>query len=658
MTKLATEKFEVRGEQRGRASLNFDSLAFRQELLTPEMPFDDIVVICGLVLAGRVDPEVARACLNTSGSALRGALGEIVTSGRVPSEDWDLFQRLWHRWKIPLGAAPLSWWHLYCVALGRIADVRAATDLFQDWLEKIEAAEPNRRLAVHGELTGIGAERGAVLIRDDIASLPHFVLAALDRLPLLSLSSEEDLPTFEAASPSGIVTDLRGWGELPEDDLPLRAEPVRTVANLRMLCLGRRPQIGALGEDVRRFWAELSQEDRTYVLVHLEQRIAALEIVRLSYGNVVLDNEAIAAVLNTCRRDDPADWNRLQIAISTIIWAYQEAGFVLQELNRSEVNLIWFRIFIERRVGEFARAAGRHVASGLRMMDLVRELAALRPVVERTHQRCLYFDGGSWERREFLVPRQAWEREHALPPALKSFMQERFGIPLPEAPPDEAWRLYLRALVERSHTPSELMIALADWAADAQDLPVDYATFDVPLGIHLDRPWELGIDDIFCYTAFRSGFEVERAGVPLKRVGVQNAIGQRMRYNAVKKAQNYALIKSMTPQVFLLPDISVAEDAHHGGHFASGLRHTCRIPISIHHCGSAWKGIADVRLNRAQYDKAFRFTEEQIVVASRYGAWATAVAAEAYALELQFDPRYCGNLEDGRNLEAKLGKRA
>jgi hypothetical protein len=311
---------------------------------------------------------------------------------------------------------------------------------------------------------------------------------------------------------------------------------------------------------------------------------------------------------------------------------------------------------LERRVGDYTAIVGSDVDRGLGLLDLTRQLASLRSVIERSHQRCLYFDGSNWERREFLITRDQLLDAKRVPVALADALRRRFGVTLQDGDAYKALRIYTAQVVTAGHTPTDLLIEIAEWAANATDVVTDYAIFTVPRGPNLDKPWDMKVDDLFCYTAFRSGFDPKSAAVPLRSVGIRNAIGQRMRYNALKKAQNYALVKHMTPQSFLLPDIAVAEDAHQNGHYASGVRHSCRIPMAVEYRGSHWKGIADVRMSRTDYSRSSRFTERDLVLATRYGIWSRAVADEAYARDILFEYLHCVNLDDGRDVAAKLGR--
>ncbi len=633
------------------------SLDARCQLIGGDEAVDDIVVLYGLILAERASHDDASRLLAAGEGDMRLRIGDLIDSGLIETEAWAQFFQLWYRWKIPFGSASLVWWHLFCLARKQSNDMASAFDLFQDWLEQIDVDDARGRVEAYSRLTGIGAENGIVAVRDENASLDCFMAAAWLKVPLIRVRSVEELTQLEKAGVRVLLSDLNRNCLVA---IPMQIASLRGASehfeSLTALCRGRAPRLDGLGAEMRRAWDEMLPEELTLLLLHLEHRITSLEQVRFSYGGNTIDNDGIAVVLKRCRTKDRRDWTRQELCIASVMWIWNEAGFVLQEINQAEVSLAAIKVFLERRIADYENAVGVAVPANLQLMELAKRLAALCVRTERTHLRCLYFDGGNWERREFLIKREACVPVQELPAALRSFMKQRFGVEMPQGSPSNVWKYYLGELLDRSHAPSDLIIALADWAANADDLPVDYAIFTVPLGVKLDEPWELGIDEIFCYTGVREGFDAKQAAIPLSLVGIRNTIGQRMRYNAVKKAQNYALVKRMKPQSFNLPDIAIAEDAHHGGHTASGIRLCARIPMTINYAGSEWKGIADVRLNRAEFSVEHSFDEQDLLIGTRYGVWSKAIADEVYARGLLFDRLYCQNLDDGRNIAAKLGK--
>jgi hypothetical protein len=631
------------------------SLESRSQIIDEAGAFDDAAVLFGLIVSGHVAAAPVAERL-AAGERVARVISEGLSSGAVPQDTWRLLQQLWYKQRIPFGVASLAWWQLTCLAFGQTQDLKAACDRAALWIEALDAVSPADKVRIYSELTGLSSKQGVVVIRNDLTSLSALALSALRGLPLIPVSSSEELATLKK-SEAIVHADVDDGATLPVEigRLPRSG---RDVASLRALCLDRPLPVAGASDEMRRAWCDMPPEERTYILIHLEQNIAALEIVRFSYATEVFGNPQLAEGIAQCRSYHPREWSQWHLVLASILWAWNQAGFMLHELNQSEFSLHAFRVFLERKIGEYARITGTSVPTGLSLPDLIKALPALRRTLERTHQRCIFFDGGNFERREFLLKRTDIEWHYQIPASLREAMEARFGVAMPEAGPIESWKLLAGRILEKNFTHTDLLVALAEWAANAEDVPVDIAVFDVPQGVKLDKPWELEFEEVFCVTAFKKGWDPKTAGLPLNFVGVANAIGQRMRYNAVKKSQNYALVKKTTPQSFLLPDISVGEDSNHGGHNASGIRHAARVPMAVHYRGNEWRGIADVRLSRTDYSYANRFRDEELLIACRYGVWQKAIADDCYARDLLFDKRYCVNLDDGRNTQAKLGRAA
>lgn len=122
----------------------------------------------------------------------------------------------------------------------------------------------------------------------------------------------------------------------------------------------------------------------------------------------------------------------------------------------------------------------------------------------------------------------------SIPDTLRAQLETAFGSHQ-DGEGSAFWQRVLDAAVAAGRTPTDVVAALAEWAANTDSLPADYAIFTAPLGVKLDEPWQLEIDEVFCYVALRRGFDPKQHGVPLDHIGIWNAIGQRMRYNVVRK---------------------------------------------------------------------------------------------------------------------------
>jgi hypothetical protein len=554
----------------------------RLKLIRGDASHDDLMVALGLIAAGMVELH------DRAGERLDPGDPASVENALERAGDHRAFMYdLWYRMKIPFGEAALDSWYVLALALARTGgDLPAALTLHCTVLQRL-AGDEHDASTVFAEEFGLSAP--PVVMRDD-TDAEALVSAVLSRSPL----------------------DLRA------------ARPWRVSAR----------------ERARAAWTDMRQEERPVLLFELRQRIEALEQVRFFVDGELLYNKEVAAALRQCTRSDPRGWGDGQLALATIVWMWREAGFCLQELNQSILSLPHVFEFVARRILDYERVleipAGEFPDGPL---ALARMLSGLRVKVERNHLRSLQFDGGNWERREFLVPRSWCAEVLPVPTDLRSRLELAFGAGLSGDGP-QLWAEAVDAALAAGKTPTDVIKELAQWSADDTALPVDYAIYTTPIGVKLDTPWEFMYEDVFSYTAFNSKFDRDSENVPFDPVRICNAIGQRMRYNVVKKAQNYTLLRRFKAQSFNLPDIAIAEDAHHGGHQAAGIRMSCRVPTYINHDGITWKGLADIRLNRTHYTRHLEFRPSDIPLANRYAEWLGWIADATYARGLVFDAKY------------------
>lgn len=487
----------------------------------------------------------------------------------------------WYRLKIPFGDADLGSWYILALAFGRTSgDLSAAVDLHADLLQRLETEDPEN---VFTELGLSGPVRGG--------NEQVLMTAVLEKAP------------FWCAEP-------RPWR-----------------ANLRRRALA--------------VWSGMREEERPALLLEFKERMEALEQVRFFVGGELLSNRQVGAVLSGCARSDPGTWSDSALGLVTAVLLWREAGFCVQELNQSIISLPLVVDFVVRRLRSYEELLGEAPAPlPAGPAELGRRYARLRCAVELGHLRCLQFDGSNWERREFLVPRPACTELLPLPADLRRELEVAFDAPIVGDGP-KAWARAMDNAVAAGRTPTDVIKTLGRWAAGDSELPVDYAIFTAPMSAaKLDAPWTLNYKDVFCYTAFSDQFDWRTEGVPFDFVRIANAIGQRLRYNVVKKAQNYTLVRRFKAQSFNLPDIAVAEDANHEGHRAAGIRMSCRVPTYVHHRGIAWKGLADIRLNRTFYREHQEFRPSDVPLANRLAEWLGWIADAAYERDLHFDAKY------------------
>lgn len=592
----------------------------------------DLIVVSGMAAAGLVDSSVVTRL--TTGAERAGRPLDLAAHG-IPAAEFSRFQQLWYHFKVPYARASLVWWYLFCLALGRDGDVTEALRRMTHWLGAL-GDDVKAALTRIGDVLDLPGD--TVVVTDaETRDLDALTTAVRLGAPFLAVA---DIPAAkEAGRVVGrmVVTATPAAGSAREPVHPLWLGPVPALRDLPALA--------------RAAWQRLPEQERDELLATFERRISSIERVRLLVGETLLDNRGVVAEAAACRKEDVAEWPEQRLVLATLLWCWHQAGFVLQELNQSLLSFPALALFLLRKTREYAaRLPDGGPAADLADGDLIalaRHLGTLRTRVEKDYERCLHFDGSNWERREFLLPLSVYRRRQSIPESLCAHLHAELGV----EPPGRTgalheWDRFLELALEAGSSPTRVMQELAHWAANAQDLRVDLAIFTVPLGRKLDEPWTMEFTDLFCYTGFRYGFRPEDFGIAANRVVMYNVIAQRMRYNAVKKAQNYAPVMRFAPQGFNLPDIAVAEDANHGGHAAAGIRLACRLPITIAHHGTDWNGLADVRLNRATYSRENRFRPSDMIVGYRYTQWAKGIADATYRRGLGFDEKWSDKVKD------------
>ncbi|WP_171163426.1 hypothetical protein [Streptomyces sp. I05A-00742] len=600
-------------------------LAGRLEMLTDD---SDLVVVAGLVAARIVDAAVLEKILDDRAEAGRPL--DLAAHG-IPAAEFSRFQKFWYHFKVPYARASLVWWHLFCLALGRGAAADEALERMGRWLAPLQD-DPADALARAGSLLGL-SEEAVVVTAAETTGLRALAAAVRLDAPLVAVDD------VRAAVETGRTLGRRVLTDGPEAD-----------GGSAALWLGPPAVLDGLPDRARRAWAGLTDEQRDELLAGFERRVSSVERIRLLTGEAVLDNRGVVAEVAACRTEPVAEWSGTRLALATLLWCWHEAGFVLQELNQSLLSFPSIALFLLRKSREYARLLGEGEPAEATAPDVLaaaRRLAGLRGRVEERYERCLHFDGSNWERREFLLPLSVYRRSSRIPEGLPERLYAETGAEFPGRTGSLAeWDRFLESALEAGSSPTRAMQAVAHWAADAEDLPVDLAIFTVPVGRKLQEPWTMEFTDLFCYTGFRSDFRPEEFGITNGRVLMYNVIAQRMRYNAVKKAQNYAPVMRFSPQGFNLPDIAVAEDAYHGGHAAAGIRLACRLPITVR-CGDRdWNGLADVRLNRSAYSRENRFRPRDMLIGYRYTQWAKGIADAAYRRGLGFDEKWTDKVKD------------
>lgn len=598
---------------------------------------DDLPVLLGMVAAGEADAGIIGELAGSTGTEQDVTAGLASASPPLdlskcglPTDKVARYQRLWYHFKVPFAEASLVWWYLFCLGLGRKGDVGQALVQMDQWLAAM-SPKPTAILGSLADMLGLSRE-SAVITDDESRDVGALMNAVQRRAPLVWT---EDIDATAAAHGCQTIT-------------PHATEGANGAAG-RTWWLGAPADLRAIESKVRARWSDLPEAERDELLATLQQKVTSIERMRFRLDESVTENRATAGMLSECRDEPPDRWPYGHLVLATTLWCWYKGGFALQEFNQSFLSLATLTYFLVRRIREYARVCEK-TANGVEDLDpvsLAEEFARWRTELEQTHVRCLHFDGSNWERREFLLPRSAMEHLHEIPERLREQLYQWTGVDFPDSVGTlDAWDQFLELALAAGSSPTRVMQAMTQYAANAGDFPIDMAVFTVPMGCKLTEPWTLVYSDIFCYTGFRDGFHPAEHGVPGDLVSIQNIQGQRQRFNAVKKAQNYAPVRRLPPQGFNLPDISIAEDAHHAGHFAAGVRLACRVPITIFYRDIKWNGISDVRLNRVEYRRDNRFLPRDLVIASRYAQWVKGVADAAYRRDLFFDGKWGSRVTD------------
>ncbi|HYS42199.1 MAG TPA: hypothetical protein VEO01_41795, partial [Pseudonocardiaceae bacterium] len=315
------------------ARVERDLLA-RLDMLTDN---DDLVVVAGMIAAGRIDPSVLDALITgLPGPVVVADLAQYGISG----VDFGRFQKLWYHFRVPYARASLAWWHLFCVALGRTDDVIVAIDLLTQWLGALAGAGESAVVSA-ADLLGFTGRTVVVTDRegDDLAAL---VTAVRRQTPLIAVV---DVATAVRIGRAQGIEVCESGGRTGSD---------RSPEAPWSLWLGAPVDLRAVPGNARRAWAELPAADRTELFEALEQRVTSIERVRLLLGETLVDNRGMKELLAQCRTTPVADWPADRLALATLAWCWQVGGFVLQELNQSFVSLPALTVFLTRRIREYA----------------------------------------------------------------------------------------------------------------------------------------------------------------------------------------------------------------------------------------------------------------------------------------------------------------
>lgn len=401
-----------------------------------------------------------------------------------------------------------------------------------------------------------------------------------------------------------------------------------------------------LADAMREAWVAMPDEERAELLLTVRDQYAILGPVRVDVLGVPVENESGVEMADRCRSTVPAEWSERELVFATALRLWRSSGMNFTELNQADFGLALLDDFFRAKRTRYLELLGRPDDTlALDLLAVTSSLTGLREDVERGYARCFAIDGGTWERREHFLPAESIAvGDIADDYALR--LKERLGVALPEG---DAWRERFAGLVEgmerRGVNPAEALATTADHVLQDERLDADYVVLTAPRGVKLEQPWTLELTDVFSYVSIHESCDPGTRGVRLDDVQIRTAIQQRMRYNVTCRGRNYSPRREdrLKAQPFQFPDIAIMEDAHHGGHVASGIRLVARAPFPVEvPSGQRWRGLADLRVNRVSYKEQDRYLFEDLPLLVRYSLWCKAIAEESYSRGLLLDEAYCG----------------
>jgi hypothetical protein len=603
---------------------------------------DDFAVAIAMACAGRL-PEGWLPARPPAPSGEQKDISDALLDGAIEPAAWSEFERAWYCAKAPFGDPLVYAWYLYALERRTEDDVTASEKADRD-LQELDGMPARERVAYVRSLSGSQGDDVVVCVGLTGVDLDAIRAALVRDAPVVVVDERTDVEEIEGEC-SEVLIHL---AEAP-DDGGLRTDLKAHSSTLAQLdASSDPPRLWRLEHQVRRDWVDLGTQERRELLDLLRERFAILGPIDLRAAGVAVDNHSGLAMLDRCAAAHPEAWPYHDLVFVSVLWAWHLSAVGITEWNQANLGLAPTRLFLDARMKAYARALDQTAPTAAGLLDAARSVAVLREAVEKKFVRCFSIDGGSWERREHLLPRASLELD-AIPVRLTSALSDLLGVPCSERGDGRSlWPRYVSELVDASCDLSQLLVAFAEFVVNDRTLPTDYVTITVSRGVKLDRPWELELSDVFSYTAIRRGFTPGDRQVRLSPVQVRNAIGQRMRYNVTCRARNYSddLNERLKAQPFQFPDIGRGEDAHHGGHQAAGIRHVCRAPFPIEAGGREWRGLADIRLNRASHDDRDSFALTNLSTVVRYSLWLKAIAETMFSKGILLSQTYCQKLED------------
>lgn len=398
----------------------------------------------------------------------------------------------------------------------------------------------------------------------------------------------------------------------------------------------------------RAAWEALPEPERLELLDLLEERLVIPRPIQVYVGERTIMNKDGVALIDGCRGEPVGAWRYDELVFLTTLWLWELSKIALTELNQSDLNYHLLDEFFRTKWRLYARLAGRESDRPPdALFDVARSLPALRDEVERVYVRCMTINGATWERREWFLRRSDLPTDD-IPPEFARFVEGRLPVRFPSSGPfRERFETWTDRIVEQGVNPAEGLVALAEYMLRLPSLRAQYSIVTCARGVKFDEPWRILLSDVMSHTAIEDGYDPKARGVRLNDGQIRNAISQRMRYNVVCRMKNYSPVRAerMQAQSFQYPDVAEMEDAHHNGHRANGVRFVLRSPfvleVPVGGERKAFRGMGDLRVNRASHRDEDRFTRADLPLVLTMSLWMKAVVERTFARGLLLDEKYC-----------------
>jgi hypothetical protein len=349
----------------------------------------------------------------------------------------------------------------------------------------------------------------------------------------------------------------------------------------------------------------------------------------------------LRGVLDELKARDPREWDAEESDFVLALFALSTSAVGLDEL-RDRVDSAAVRDVLEERFALYAAVAAPGARPPDSLLGLAGEVAAMRPVVERSHHLYSIIDGKAWFRTEGLIPRADVDDRHFTEPVERVVGLE-FGVP-PEPDRSTSARLHdaARRCIAEHGDVAPLVRALMAATLEDEVLHPDHVTLTCPMGDLLDTPELMTTSEaFFTETQIRDGLELD---VYAERLGhespeqLQRTIRARMlklKRGAIRGLYAPGCLQGRFVEKHGGHMIFRNEDAHYRGHQSIGCSSGGRASFALRYSrGGADQHmtpmVGDFRVVRMTHDERETFTAGELARVIPYAEWIRNVVEETY----------------------------